>query len=229
MSSAADSKQNGAAKTARIPIKIVPAERAPQARLDPRQGAGRRARASTRSSSILREATAAHGLRGGVVPEHRRVLRQGHRDLHDHRRHVHPALPVLRRRARPARSPDAEEPRHLAQTIAALQLRLRRDHQRRPRRPPRRRRAALRRLHHAGPGTFAATAIEVLVPDFRGRLESRARRARRARLPDVMNHNLETVPRLYRQARPGADYRALAAAARRPSRRGIRQSRPSRG
>ena len=49
------------------------------------------------------------------------------------------------------------------------------------------------------------TKIEVLVPDFRGRLE-RALDIFAAGLPDVMNHNLETVPRLYRQARPGADY-----------------------
>jgi len=43
------------------------------------------------------------------------------------------------------------------------------------------------------------------VPDFRGRLE-RALEALDAELPDVMNHNLETVPRLYRQARPGGNY-----------------------
>ena len=45
----------------------------------------------------------------------------------------------------------------------------------------------------------------MLVPDFRGRLE-RALEVFDAAPPDVMNHNLETVPRLYRQARPGADY-----------------------
>jgi lipoic acid synthetase len=50
-----------------------------------------------------------------------------------------------------------------------------------------------------------ATAIEVLVPDFRGRLE-RALNVLDAAPPNVMNHNLETVPRLYRQARPGSDY-----------------------
>ena len=49
------------------------------------------------------------------------------------------------------------------------------------------------------------TQIEVLVPDFRGRLE-RALDVLEQAPPDVMNHNLETVPRLYRQARPGADY-----------------------
>ena len=50
-----------------------------------------------------------------------------------------------------------------------------------------------------------ATKIEVLVPDFRGRME-RALAILESAPPDVMNHNLETVPRLYRQARPGSDY-----------------------
>lgn len=47
--------------------------------------------------------------------------------------------------------------------------------------------------------------IEVLVPDFRGRMD-RALDILRSAPPDVFNHNLETVPRLYRQARPGSDY-----------------------
>jgi lipoic acid synthetase len=49
------------------------------------------------------------------------------------------------------------------------------------------------------------TQIEVLVPDFRGRLD-KALTIFKDGLPDVMNHNLETVPRLYKEARPGADY-----------------------
>ena len=49
------------------------------------------------------------------------------------------------------------------------------------------------------------TQIEVLVPDFRGRLD-KALDVLANGLPDVMNHNLETVPRLYKEARPGADY-----------------------
>jgi lipoyl synthase len=51
----------------------------------------------------------------------------------------------------------------------------------------------------------AATRIEILTPDFRGRLE-KALDVLGTALPDVMNHNLETVPRLYKMARPGADY-----------------------
>jgi len=50
-----------------------------------------------------------------------------------------------------------------------------------------------------------ATRIEVLVPDFRSRLD-RALDVLARSPPDVMNHNLETVPRLYKQARPGSDY-----------------------
>jgi lipoic acid synthetase len=49
------------------------------------------------------------------------------------------------------------------------------------------------------------TKIEVLVPDFRGRLE-KALDIFKDGLPHVMNHNLETVPRLYKEARPGSDY-----------------------
>jgi lipoic acid synthetase len=71
-------------------------------------------------------------------------------------------------------------------------------------------------LRDGGAGHFAAcigavrklspeTRIEVLVPDFRGRMDA-ALDILAAAPPDVMNHNLETVPRLYRQARPGADY-----------------------
>ena len=50
-----------------------------------------------------------------------------------------------------------------------------------------------------------STQIEVLVPDFRGR-DDRALEILKAAPPDVMNHNLETVPRLYKEVRPGSDY-----------------------
>jgi lipoic acid synthetase len=49
------------------------------------------------------------------------------------------------------------------------------------------------------------TQIEVLVPDFRGR-DDRALEILKMAPPDVMNHNLETIPRLYKEARPGSDY-----------------------
>ena len=100
---------------------------------------------------------------------------------------------------------DQDEPRHLAETVSALKLNyvvitsVDRDD-----------------LRDGGAGHFAVcinelrqqtpqTKIEILVPDFRGRLEKAVKIL--AESPcDVFNHNLETVPRLYRQARPGADY-----------------------
>ncbi len=100
---------------------------------------------------------------------------------------------------------DSEEPEKLARTIHAMGLAyvvitsVDRDD-----------------LRDGGAGHFQACIeavrrhnpeidIEVLVPDFRGRLE-RALEIFQQTPPDVFNHNLETVPRLYRQARPGADY-----------------------
>ena len=59
----------------------------------------------------------------------------------------------------------------------------------------------IRRVRELSPDT----RIEVLTPDFRGRLD-RALAILEAAPPDVMNHNLETVPRLYKEARPGSDY-----------------------
>ncbi len=61
--------------------------------------------------------------------------------------------------------------------------------------------ACVRAVREASPGT----RIEILVPDFRGRMDVALERLAEAP-PDVFNHNLETVPRLYRKARPGADY-----------------------
>ncbi|MBM3393301.1 MAG: lipoyl synthase [Betaproteobacteria bacterium] len=101
--------------------------------------------------------------------------------------------------------PDPAEPLNLARTIAAMKLKyvvitsVDRDD-----------------LRDGGAQHFVeciravrehspVTRIEVLTPDFRGRLE-KAVDILGTELPDVMNHNLETVPRLYKQARPGADY-----------------------
>ena len=101
--------------------------------------------------------------------------------------------------------PDVQEPANLARTIAAMKLKyvvitsVDRDD-----------------LRDGGARHFAdcitairshspATRIEILTPDFRGRLETALDKLSISP-PDVMNHNLETVPRLYKQARPGADY-----------------------
>ena len=100
---------------------------------------------------------------------------------------------------------DADEPVHLAEAIGVLGLRyvvitsVDRDD-----------------LRDGGASHFAAcvravreaspdTRIEILVPDFRGRMDVALERLAQAP-PDVFNHNLETVPRLYRKARPGSDY-----------------------
>ncbi len=100
---------------------------------------------------------------------------------------------------------DPEEPENLARTVEAMELdyvvitSVDRDD-----------------LRDGGAGHFVdcirairartpGTRVEILTPDFRGRMEIALEVLGEAP-PDVFNHNLETVPRLYRQARPGADY-----------------------
>ncbi|WP_321527687.1 lipoyl synthase [Sedimenticola selenatireducens] len=61
--------------------------------------------------------------------------------------------------------------------------------------------ACIQAVRAANPGI----KVEILVPDFRGRMEQ-ALEMLGATPPDVLNHNLETVPRLYKSVRPGADY-----------------------
>ena len=101
---------------------------------------------------------------------------------------------------------DAQEPEHLAESIQIMGLHyvvitsVDRDD-----------------LRDGGAGHFAdclravrarspRVVLEVLVPDFRGRESIALDHFRDSAVPDVFNHNLETVPRLYRQVRPGADY-----------------------
>jgi lipoic acid synthetase len=102
-------------------------------------------------------------------------------------------------------APDAQEPRHLAETIAELKLSyvvitsVDRDDLRDG--GAQHFVDCIAEVRRASPGT----TIEILVPDFRGRVE-RALEILAAAPPDVLNHNLETVPRLYRKARPGGDY-----------------------
>jgi lipoic acid synthetase len=100
---------------------------------------------------------------------------------------------------------DAHEPDNLARTVAALKLNyvvitsVDRDDLRDG--GAAHFVACIRRIRELSP----RTQIEILTPDFRGRA-GRALDILMAAPPDVMNHNLETVPRLYRQARPGSDY-----------------------
>ena len=103
---------------------------------------------------------------------------------------------------------DSQEPINLAKTIAALKLSyvvitsVDRDDLRDG--GAQHFVDCIRRTKELSPSTH----IEVLVPDFRGRLEKALDifASDPQGLPDVMNHNLETVPRLYKQARPGSDY-----------------------
>ena len=145
-------KERGARKT----IRIVPQATAAQAGVDPR-ARGEPELALLRHQEDPARAEAAHRVRGSVLPQHRRVLRQRHGHLHDPRRHLHAPLSVLRRGPRPAAARRMRRSRaHLAETIALLELELRGDYERRPRRPARRRRTAFRRLHLGRARAFTA-------------------------------------------------------------------------
>jgi lipoic acid synthetase len=197
-------RQKGAAKTARIPIKIVPAERLPKP-------AWIRVRAPAPGTrfheikQILREQRLHTVCEEASCPNIGECFGKGTATfmiLGDLCTRRCPFCDVAHGRPLP---PDPEEPLHLAQTVARLRLAyvvvtsVDRDD-----------------LRDGGAQHFAdcicalrehspRTRIEILVPDFRGRLD-RALERLAAAPPDVMNHNLESVPRLYRQARPGADY-----------------------
>ena len=197
-------RQKAQAKTARIPIKVVPQEAL-------KKPAWIRVRAASEGSRfhhikrILREANLHTVCEEASCPNIGECFGKGTATfmiLGDLCTRRCPFCDVAHGRPNP---PDAEEPLHLARTIAGLRLAyvvitsVDRDD-----------------LRDGGAGHYADciravrehspnTRIEVLVPDFRGRME-KALDTLRLSPPDVMNHNLETVPRLYRQARPGADY-----------------------
>jgi lipoic acid synthetase len=101
---------------------------------------------------------------------------------------------------------DKNEPQHLADTIALMGLRyvvitsVNRDDLRD---------GGAEHIMQCVAATRTASPeikIEILTPDFRGRTRLDALKVLARNPPDVFNHNLETVPRLYRQVRPGADY-----------------------
>ena len=200
---AAGVKHTGAAKTARIPIKVVATERLPKppwirvrAPSSPRFYEIKKILREHHLHTVCEEAscpnigecfgkgTATFMIMGDICTRRCPFCDIGHGR----------PLPL-----------DIDEPANLAETIAALKLSyvvitsVDRDD-----------------LRDGGAGHFRdcirkvreispRTQIEVLVPDFRGRLE-RALEILSECPPDVMNHNLETVPRLYKQARPGSDY-----------------------
>ena len=200
----ASAKQKAQAKTSRIPIKIVPAETL-------KKPDWIRVRAALPSSrfyeikQILREHNLHTVCEEASCPNIGECFGKGTATfmiMGDKCTRRCPFCDVGHGRPDPL---DVDEPKNLARTIAALKLKyvvitsVDRDD-----------------LRDGGAGHFVEcireiramspqTRIEVLVPDFRGR-DDRALEILKAAPPDVMNHNLETAPRLYKQARPGSDY-----------------------
>ncbi len=198
-------KQRGEAKTARIPIKIVPLQTTLKKPDWIRVRAGGNASRFAEVKKILREHNLHTVCEEATCPNIGECFGKGTATfmiLGDLCTRRCPFCDVGHGKPLP---PDAEEPEKLARTIAAMKLKyvvvtsVDRDD-----------------LRDGGARHFAdciakirahspATRIEILVPDFRGRLDI-ALETLGGHPPDVMNHNLETVPRLYKQARPGADY-----------------------
>ncbi len=194
----------GAAKVARIPIKVVPttgAIRKPEwirskAPLGARVASVRRVLREKGLHTVCEEASCPNlgeCFSGGTAT----FMIMG--ELCTRRC---PFCDVAHGRPQPL---DADEPRHLAQAVQALALSyvvvtsVDRDDLRDG--GAAHFNACIRALRELTPDT----TIEVLVPDFRGRMD-KALEALAAAPPDVFNHNLETVPRLYRAVRPGSDY-----------------------
>ena len=197
-------KQKAQAKTARIPIKVVPAEVLKKPDWI-RVKAGVPGSRFTEIKQILREHKLHTVCEEASCPNIGECFGKGTATfmiMGDKCTRRCPFCDVGHGRPDPL---DADEPENLARTIAALKLAyvvitsVDRDD-----------------LRDGGAAHFVAciertralspkTQIEILVPDFRGR-DDRALGILKAAPPDVMNHNLETVPRLYKEARPGSDY-----------------------
>jgi len=200
----ATAKQKSQAKTARIPIKVVPAETLKKPDWI-RVKAGSPTTRFYEIKQILREQKLHTVCEEASCPNIGECFGHGTATfmiMGDKCTRRCPFCDVGHGRPDPL---DAAEPAKLAETVAALKLKyvvitsVDRDD-----------------LRDGGAAHFVecirqvralspATRIEVLTPDFRGRMD-RALEILKAAPPDVMNHNLETVPRLYKEARPGADY-----------------------
>ena len=205
-SNAAGVKHKGDAKTARIPIKIVsaPMLRKPDW-IRVKAPTGEAAARFTEIKKILREHNLHSVCEEASCPNIGECFGKGTATfmiMGDICTRRCPFCDVGHGRPNPL---DVDEPKNLAKTIAALRLKyvvitsVDRDD-----------------LRDGGAGHFVEcirqvrelspqTQIEVLVPDFRGRV-AKALAILEAAPPDIMNHNMETVPRLYKQARPGSDY-----------------------
>ena len=193
----------GAAKVARIPIKIEPK---PRVRLPPWIRA--QAHASprvVRLKALLREAGLHTVCEEASCPNLGECFHHGTATfmiLGDLCTRRCPFCDVGHGKPLP---PDPQEPEHLAETVAAMALKyvvitsVDRDDLRDG--GAAHFAACIRAVRQRSPGT----RVEILTPDFRGRLDI-ALDLLTDVPPDVMNHNLETVPRLYRACRPGADY-----------------------
>jgi lipoic acid synthetase len=200
-------KQKGESKTARIPIKVIPITPA-EALKKPDWIRVRAGSSNTRFNEIkqiLREHQLHTVCEEASCPNIGECFGKGTATfmiMGDKCTRRCPFCDVGHGRPDPL---DVNEPHNLAKTIAALRLNyvvitsVDRDD-----------------LRDGGAGHFVEcirqvrelspkTTIEVLVPDFRGRLD-RALEILTLAPPDVMNHNLETAPRLYKEARPGSDY-----------------------
>jgi lipoic acid synthetase len=199
-----DRKQRGAAKTARIPVKIEPTLR-PQ-----RKPAWIRARSAAdpavaRLKEVLRDNRLHTVCEEASCPNIGECFSGGTATfmiMGDICTRRCPFCDVAHGRPDPL---DADEPENLARTIKAMQLNyvvvtsVDRDDLRDGGAEHFTRCITAIREHNP------ATRIEVLVPDFRGRMDRALEILDRAP-PDVFNHNLETVPGLYRKVRPGSDY-----------------------
>ena len=200
----ASEKQKGASKTSRIPIKIVPFEKLAKPSWIRVKGASPNTR-FYEIKDILRASGLVTVCEEASCPNIGECFGKGTATfmiMGDKCTRRCPFCDVGHGRPDPL---DEMEPINLANTIAKLKLSyvvitsVDRDD-----------------LRDGGAAHFAAcinkvrelsphTRIEILTPDFRGRMD-RALEILKATPPDVMNHNLETVPRLYKEARPGSDY-----------------------
>ncbi len=198
-------KQKGELKTARIPIKIVPVD-TPLKKPDwIRVRAGNSAGRFGEIKSMLRERKLHTVCEEATCPNIGECFGRGTATfmiLGDICTRRCPFCDVGHGQPLP---PNPDEPRELAESVAALKLKyvvitsVDRDDLRDG--GAQHFVDVVRAVREASP----KTTIETLVPDFRGRMDI-AIDILGASLPDVLNHNMETVPRLYKQARPGADY-----------------------
>ncbi len=201
----ASAKQKGGAKTSRIPIKIVPVHEVLRKPEWIRVKAGSHNSRFQEIKKILREHNLHTVCEEASCPNIGECFGKGTATfmiMGDKCTRRCPFCDVGHGRPDPL---DSNEPENLAKTIAALKLSyvvitsVDRDDLRDG--GAQHFVDCIRKTRELSPNTL----IEVLVPDFRGRMD-RALAILEAAPPDVMNHNLETIPRLYKEARPGSDY-----------------------